>query len=111
MEKLTEISNLDFPIWFLIELLIHTCRLQCMKQWSGDLHGRRGINGKFLTSKLVEFLQKSSAVICREIGNIGDLGRVDKRDSHQALIMIQAGICDGGQFGTSPYVGRGMGVL
>ncbi|MFN8684253.1 hypothetical protein ACDP63_24575, partial [Paracoccus sp. P2] len=37
----------------------------------------------------------------------GDLGRVDKRDSRGALIMIQAGICDGDQLGTRPDVGRG----
>ncbi|GAB5431000.1 MAG: hypothetical protein EpisKO_03700 [Epibacterium sp.] len=39
------------------------------------------------------------------------LGRVDKRDSQGALIVIQAGICDGDQLGTRPDVGRGMGVL
>jgi hypothetical protein len=38
------------------------------------------------------------------------LGRVDKRDSHGALIVIQAGICDGDQLGTRLDVGRGMGV-
>ncbi|MBB1492354.1 hypothetical protein H5395_12560 [Paracoccus sp. MC1854] len=38
------------------------------------------------------------------------LGPVDKRDSHGALIVIQAGICDGDQLGTRPDVGRGMGV-
>ena len=38
------------------------------------------------------------------------LGPVDKRDSQGALIVIQAGICDGDQLGTRPYVGRGMGV-
>ena len=38
------------------------------------------------------------------------LGRVDKRDSQGALIVIQAGICDGDQLGTRPDVGRGMGV-
>ena len=42
--------------------------------------------------------------------NILLLGRVDKRDSRGALIMIQAGICDGDQLGTRPDVGRGMGV-
>lgn len=40
-----------------------------------------------------------------------DLGRVDKRDSHQALSMIQLGICDGDQLGTRFDVGRGVGVL
>jgi acetoacetyl-CoA synthetase len=39
------------------------------------------------------------------------LGRVDKRDSHCAASVIQAGICDGDQLGTRPDVGRGMGVL
>ena len=39
------------------------------------------------------------------------LGRVDKRDSHWAVSVIQAGICDGDQLGTRPDVGRGMGVL
>ncbi|WP_185968624.1 hypothetical protein [Paracoccus sp. M683] len=39
------------------------------------------------------------------------LGRVDKRDSPWAWGMIQAGICDGDQLGTRPYVGRGVGVL
>ena len=34
------------------------------------------------------------------------LGRVDKRDSQGAPIVIQAGICDGDQLGTRPYVGR-----
>ncbi|QRZ16036.1 hypothetical protein JWJ88_17050 [Paracoccus methylovorus] len=43
--------------------------------------------------------------------NIGCLGRVDKRDSPWAWGMIQAGICDGDQLGTRPYVGRGVGVL
>lgn len=38
------------------------------------------------------------------------LGRVDKRDSHDVLNVIQAGICDGDQLGTSPDVGRGVGV-
>ena len=38
------------------------------------------------------------------------LGRVDKRDSHGALIVIQAGICDGDQLGTRPDVGRRVGV-
>ncbi|NDR56608.1 tetratricopeptide repeat protein [Aliiruegeria sabulilitoris] len=39
------------------------------------------------------------------------LGRVDKRDSHSAVGVIQAGICDGDQLGTKPDVGRGVGVL
>ncbi len=39
------------------------------------------------------------------------LGRVDKRDLHRALSVIQAGIYDGDQLGTRPDVGRGMGVL
>ena len=39
------------------------------------------------------------------------LGRVDKRDSQGALIVIQAGICYGDELGTRPDVGRGMGVL
>ena len=38
------------------------------------------------------------------------LGRVDKRGSQGALMVIQAGICDGDQLGTRPDVGRGMGV-
>ena len=38
------------------------------------------------------------------------LGRVDKRDSQGARIVIQAGICDGDQLGTRLDVGRGMGV-
>ena len=33
------------------------------------------------------------------------LGRVDKRDSQGALIVIQSGICDGDQLGTRPDVG------
>ncbi len=37
------------------------------------------------------------------------LGRVDKRDSQGALIVIQAGLCDGDQLGTRFDVGRGMG--
>ena len=37
------------------------------------------------------------------------LGRVDKRDSQGALIVIQAGICDGDQLGTRFDVGRRMG--
>jgi hypothetical protein len=40
-----------------------------------------------------------------------DLGRVDKRDSHRVLTVIQAGICDGDQLGTRPDVGRRVGVL
>jgi len=39
------------------------------------------------------------------------LGRVDKRDTQVALIMIQAGICNGDQLGTRPDVGRRVGVL
>ena len=39
------------------------------------------------------------------------LGHVDKRDSHRAWSVIQAGICDGDQLGTRPDVGRGVGVL
>ena len=39
------------------------------------------------------------------------LGRVDKRDSHRVLTVIQAGICDGDQLGTRPDVGRRVGVL
>ncbi|WP_131821890.1 hypothetical protein [Salipiger marinus] len=39
------------------------------------------------------------------------LGRVDKRDSHRATGMIQAGVYDGDQLGTKSYVGRRMGVL
>jgi hypothetical protein len=44
------------------------------------------------------------------VGQHDTLGRVDKRDSHVGLIVIQAGICDGDQLGTRPDVGRGMGV-
>ena len=40
-----------------------------------------------------------------------ELGHVDKRDLHPGIGVIQAGICDGDQLGTRPYVGRGMGVL
>ena len=43
--------------------------------------------------------------------NMQDLGHVDKRDLHPGIGVIQAGICDGDQLGTRPYVGRGMGVL
>ena len=39
------------------------------------------------------------------------LGRVDKRDSHRALSVIQAVIYDGDQLGTRPDVGRGVVVL
>ena len=39
------------------------------------------------------------------------LGRVDKRDSHRVLTVIQAGICDGDQLGTRPDVGRRVGVF
>lgn len=38
------------------------------------------------------------------------LGRVDKRDSRGARLVIQAGIRDGDQLGTRPDVGRGVGV-
>ena len=41
---------------------------------------------------------------------ISELGTVDKRDSHGALIVIQVGICDGDQLGTGLDVGRGMGL-
>jgi tetratricopeptide (TPR) repeat protein len=40
-----------------------------------------------------------------------DLGGVDKRDSHRAAGMIQAGICDGDLLGTRSNDGRGVGVL
>ncbi len=43
--------------------------------------------------------------------SITGLGHVDKRDSHRAWSVIQAGICDGDQLGTRPDVGRGVGVL
>lgn len=39
------------------------------------------------------------------------LGRVDKRDSPGAVIVIQAGICNGDQRGTKPDVERRVGVL
>ena len=38
------------------------------------------------------------------IGFLNDLGRVDKRDSHWVLTVIQAVICDGDQLGTRPDV-------
>ncbi len=41
----------------------------------------------------------------------GKLGRVDKRDSPGAVIVIQAGICNGDQRGTKPDVERRVGVL
>ena len=40
-----------------------------------------------------------------------ELGRVDKRDSPGAVIVIQAGICNGDQRGTKPDVERRVGVL
>lgn len=39
------------------------------------------------------------------------LGRVDKRGSPGAVIVIQAGICNGDQRGTRPDVERRVGVL
>ncbi|WP_207543702.1 hypothetical protein, partial [Salipiger marinus] len=35
---------------------------------------------------------------------VPELGRVDKRDSHRATGMIQAGVYDGDQLGTKSYV-------
>ena len=46
------------------------------------------------------YLERVEA-FCHRLG----LGRVDKRDSRGALIVIQAGICDGDQLGTRPDVG------
>lgn len=43
--------------------------------------------------------------------NLSPLGRVDKRDSPGAVIVIQAGICNGDQRGTKPDVERRVGVL
>ena len=45
------------------------------------------------------------------LAEIAELGRVDKRHSHGAAGMIQAGFCYGDQLGTRLDVGRGMGVL
>jgi hypothetical protein len=42
---------------------------------------------------------------------LNQLGRVDKRDSHLSLTVMQAGICNGDPLGARSYVGRGMGVL
>ena len=42
---------------------------------------------------------------------IDSLGRVDKRGSPGAVIVIQAGICNGDQRGTRPDVERRVGVL
>ena len=53
----------------------------------------------------------SSVALTHTFFNIIYLGRVDKRDSHQALNMSQAGICDVNELGTRPYVGRRVGVL
>jgi DNA replication protein DnaC len=46
-----------------------------------------------------------------ELVNALELGRVDKRDSPGAVIVIQAGICNGDQRGTKPDVERRVGVL
>lgn len=42
---------------------------------------------------------------------VRSIGRVDKRDSPGAVIVIQAGICNGDQRGTKPDVERRVGVL
>ncbi len=56
--------------------------------------------------------EKPEAEIVQEVmSRAARLGHVDKRDSHRAWSVIQAGICDGDQLGTRPDVGRGVGVL
>lgn len=68
--------------------------------------------GRGLTVRLAEMGDLAQATSSKSTKLFhGGLGRVDKMGSHEALSVIQAGICDGGQLGTRPYVGRGMGVL
>jgi hypothetical protein len=64
---------------------------------------------KYRYSRYLKSIHQIGAV--NSFGEQGPLGRVDKRDSHRRVSVIQAGICDGDQLGTRPDVGRGMGVL
>ena len=72
--------------------------------------------GADLPAQVLNFVLKNPTDLVRlpvpcAAGALVGLGHVDKRDLHPGIGVIQAGICDGDQLGTRPYVGRGMGVL
>ncbi len=71
------------------------------------------LSGGFLSDSLKAFHTKYPEVEfeINEITSESGLGRVDKRDSPGAVIVIQAGICNGDQRGTKPDVERRVGVL
>ena len=70
---------------------------------------------------VASYLKKHCEALVKDVGieaaceitgkSKATLGRVDKRDSHRVLTVIQAVICDGDQLGTRPDVGRRVGVL
>ncbi|UFS66553.1 hypothetical protein LO749_18780 [Paracoccus denitrificans] len=83
--------------------------LDGVSQGNRDRNEGRSVVMKALAQQASEIGATDPVVMDRAMKTF--LGRVDKRDSPGAVIVIQAGICNGDQRGTKPDVERRVGVL